>query len=170
VKQTILMPTVEREISDAEYAAAATLRAALRRFEKESTQILRGHGLTAERYELLLAIRARTQDDRQPTTADISDDLQLAHSSTTQLARRADDAGLLSRRVSTRDARVRYLALTHAGAAKLAAAASELGPSVSVSSPCFARSELASLQSALRTCRRVAEEASSAKRLSFRGA
>jgi hypothetical protein len=45
------MPTVDREISGAEYSAAATLRAALRRFEKESAQILRGHGLTAERYE-----------------------------------------------------------------------------------------------------------------------
>ncbi len=122
------MPTIEREISHAQYAAAATLRAALRRFQKESARILRGHGLTTERYELLLAIRAMTQSSRQPTTAELSDDLQLAHSSTTQLARRAEDAGLVSRRVSNRDARVRYLTLTDSGEAKLAAAASELGP------------------------------------------
>ena len=122
------MPTTVHELSDAEYAAAATLRAALRRFEKESARVLHGHGLTAERYELLLAVRARTQDGRQTTTAELSDDLQLAHSSMTQLARRAKDAGLLSRRVSNMDGRVRYLALTEEGAAKLAAAATELGP------------------------------------------
>jgi DNA-binding MarR family transcriptional regulator len=123
-----LMSTGGHEISYAEYAAAATLRAAVRRFHKESARILHRHGLTAERYELLLAIKARTQDSLQPTTAELSDDLQLAQSSVTQLTRRAKDAGLLSRRVSSTDGRVRYLALTDTGAAKLAAAASELGP------------------------------------------
>lgn len=127
VEPTTLTPTVERDLSDAEYAGAATLRAALRRFEKERARVLHGHGLTAERYGLLLAVRARAQDGRQTTTADLSDDLQLAHSSMTQLARRAKDAGLVSRRVSSVDGRVRYLALSDAGAAKLAAAA-ELGP------------------------------------------
>ena len=119
------MPTIEHDISPAEYAAAATLRAALRQFAKESARVLSGLGLTAERYELLLAIRARTQHGDEPTTADVSADLQLAHSSTTQLVRRTEDAGLLSRRVY---GRVRYLALTDAGTAKLASAASELGP------------------------------------------
>lgn len=122
------MPTIEHELSPDEYAAAATLRAALRQFEKESARVLRGQGLTAERYELLLAIRARTQGNTQPTTADVSADLQLAHSSTTQLVRRAKDAGLLSRRVSSVDGRIRYLALTDEGAAKLAVAATQLGP------------------------------------------
>lgn len=125
---TLLMSATAREPSDEQYAAAATLRAALRRFEKESARILERHGLTTERYELLLAIKARTQDNGRPTTADLSGDLQLAQSSTTQLTRRAEDAGLVSRHVSDRDARVRYLTLTPAGAAKLAAAATQLGP------------------------------------------
>lgn len=128
MEPTLLNPTIEPELRPAEYAAAATLRGALRRFQKESTRILEAHGLTAERYELLLAIKARTQDGGQPTIADLSEDLQLAQSSTTQLTRRAEDAGLLSRRVSNLDGRVRYLTLTEAGSAKLAAAASELGP------------------------------------------
>jgi len=122
------MSIIDHDLDPAEYAAAATLRAALRRFEKESVRVLGGHGLTTERYELLLAIKARTEDGGRPTTALLADDLQLAHSSTTQLARRAKDAGLVSRRVSSLDGRVRYLTLTDAGAAKLAAAASELGP------------------------------------------
>jgi DNA-binding MarR family transcriptional regulator len=128
VEPTLVNPPIEPEVTAAEYAAAATLRGALRRFQKESTRILQAHGLTGERYELLLAIKAKTQDGGQPTTADLSDDLQLAQSSTTQLTRRAEDAGLLSRRVSNLDGRVRYLTLTEAGSAKLASAASELGP------------------------------------------
>ena len=52
------------ETSPAEYAAAATLRAALRRFGNESARVLNEHGLTTERYELLLAIKARS-DNRQ---------------------------------------------------------------------------------------------------------
>jgi DNA-binding MarR family transcriptional regulator len=122
------MSTVKPKISHAEYVVAATLRAALRRFENQSARVLREHGLTRERYELLLAIRARTQEHRQATIAELADELQLAQSSMTQLARRAENAGLLHRRVSRQDARVRYLALTEAAAEKLAAAASALGP------------------------------------------
>jgi DNA-binding MarR family transcriptional regulator len=128
MEPTLSPATTERDLSSAEYAAAATLRGALRRFQKESTRILQAHGLTTERYELLLAIKARTQDGGQPTTTDLSNDLQLAQSSTTQLTRRAEDAGLLSRRVSNFDGRVRYLTLSEAGSVKLASAASELGP------------------------------------------
>lgn len=122
------MPTTKREITSAEYRSAASLRAALRRFGHESTRILREHGLTPERYELLLAIRARSEDSPDTTIAELADELQLAQSSMTQLARRAEDAGLVYRRVSSGDARVRYLALTEVGSATLAAAAAELGP------------------------------------------
>jgi DNA-binding MarR family transcriptional regulator len=117
-----------REISQAEYAAAATLRAALRRFGNESARVLHDHGLTTERYELLLAITARRDNSSQATIARLAEDLQLAASSMTQLARRAENAGLLYRRVSSKDARIRYLVLTDAGTAKLNAAASQLGP------------------------------------------
>jgi DNA-binding MarR family transcriptional regulator len=114
--------------SPAEYASAAKLRAALRRFGHESARVLDKHGLTTERYELLLAIKARSDDSDQATVAQLAEDLQLAASSMTQLARRAEDAGLLYRRVASKDARIRYLLLTDTGAAKLDAAASELGP------------------------------------------
>jgi DNA-binding MarR family transcriptional regulator len=114
--------------SHAEYASAAALRAALRRFGHENARVLNAHGLTTERYELLLAIKARSNDDCQATVAQLAEDLQLALSSMTQLARRAENAGLLCRRVSSQDARIRYLLLTDAGAAILDAAAAELGP------------------------------------------
>jgi DNA-binding MarR family transcriptional regulator len=89
---------------------------------------MREHGLTIERYELLLAIKAESHAGSHATIAQLAADLQLALSSMTQLARRAEDADLLYRRVSSEDGRVHYLALTDTGAAKLAAAASELGP------------------------------------------
>jgi len=116
------------DINHAELSAAAALRAALRRFNSESSRVLRKHGLTVERYELLLAIEAGSYEGRDTTIAQLADELQLAPSSMTQLARRAEDARLLYRRVSDKDGRVHYLALTDTGAAKLAAAASELGP------------------------------------------
>jgi DNA-binding MarR family transcriptional regulator len=122
------MSTVISEISDAEYAAAAALRRALRRFNHETARVLREHNLTTERYELLLAIEAGNYDGRNSTIAQLAEDLQLAASSMTQLARRAENAGLMYRRVSNEDGRVHYLTLTEAGATKLAAAASELGP------------------------------------------
>jgi DNA-binding MarR family transcriptional regulator len=116
------------QISHDEYASAATLRAALRRFGNESARVLREHGLTTERYELLLAIKARSENRSQATIAHLAEDLHLAPSSMTQLARRAEDAGLLYRGVSREDARVHYLLLTDTGASKLSAAASDLGP------------------------------------------
>ena len=116
-----------REISPTDYVAAATLRAALRRFSSESARVLNKHGLTTERYELLLAIKARSDNLAQATTAQLANDLQLAASSMTQLARRAENAGLLSRRVSSRDGRIHYLLLSDLGAATLEAAAYELG-------------------------------------------
>jgi DNA-binding MarR family transcriptional regulator len=122
------MRTATIEIEYHEYAAAAMLRAGLRRFNNETARVLRDHGLTIERYELLLAIKASSYDGLCATIAQLAEDLQLAPSSMTQLARRAEDASLLYRRVSSEDGRVHYLTLTDTGAAKLAAAASDLGP------------------------------------------
>lgn len=122
------MPSAPTEPTNAEYAAAATLRAALRRFAHETSRVLRDYGLTSERYELLLAIRARSDANDMVTIAELATELQLAHSSLTQLARRTEDAGLLYRRVSSEDARVRYLVLTDAGAETLAGAVAALRP------------------------------------------
>lgn len=149
------------DTSPAEYAAAATLRAALRRFGNESARVLNEHGLTTERYELLLAIKARSDNGAQATTSQLADDLQLAASSMTQLARRAENAGLLYRRVSSRDGRVHYLLPTELGAAKLDAAASELGPE---------RQRLITLLRALNNTQTVPAATSPPRRRSHRSA
>jgi DNA-binding MarR family transcriptional regulator len=116
----------EIELQTSEYRAAAELRAGLRHFLQTSAQVLQAHGLTSERYELLLAIKGAADGSERATVGQVTAALGLAHSSATQLARRAEDAGLLHREVSAHDARVRYLRLTDAGERQLAGAVAEL--------------------------------------------
>jgi DNA-binding MarR family transcriptional regulator len=114
-------------LGDAEYKAAAGLRAGLRRFLRYSEQITRANGLTPERYELLLAIKAAANDEnRGPTVNELAATLDLALSSTTQLVRRAEDSGLLQREVAKHDARVRHLRLTEEGEQRLTATVQQL--------------------------------------------
>jgi DNA-binding MarR family transcriptional regulator len=117
-------------VSAEEFRAAAELRATMRRFLRRSEQVTRAHGLTPERYELLLAIKALMLDDEAegPTIGELAQALGLAPSSTTQLARRAEDNGLIERRVAGHDARVRYLRLTTEGERRLASAVRGLRP------------------------------------------
>ena len=109
-----------------EYQAAAALRAGLRQFSQASEQVLHKHGLTPERYELLLAIKAAENGEDGTTISELTATLGVAQSSVTQLVRRVEDAGLLSREVSRTDARVRYLRLTKRGERQLAKAVSDL--------------------------------------------
>ena len=87
--------------------------------------MLQRHGLTPERYELLLAIKA-ADEQHATTVSDLATALGTAQSSVTQLVRRAEDAGLLRREVSSRDARVRYLRLTATAERVLANAVADL--------------------------------------------
>ena len=105
-----------------ELRAADQLRARLRRFLRQSEQIVRAHGLTEERYELLLAIKSTPDDDEAATVKRLSDRLQLARSSATQLVRRAENLGLLRREVAPDDARIHHLHLTEEGERRLATA------------------------------------------------
>lgn len=120
------MTAVEVEVDPKEYRAAAALRAGLREFSQASGQALQRHGLTTERYELLLAIKAAGDSTEHTTVSELTSVLGVAQSSITQLVRRAEDAGLLRREVSGTDARVRYLRLTKRGERQLARAVADL--------------------------------------------
>ena len=115
----------DRQPSPEEYRSAAALRAGLRTFSRASEQLLAGHGLTPERFELLLAIKA-AENDEPATVTGLCAALGTAQSSVTQLVRRAEDAGLLRREVSSRDARVRHLQLTAQGERRLGSAVTDL--------------------------------------------
>jgi DNA-binding MarR family transcriptional regulator len=106
------------------YAAAAAFRIALRRFLARAEEITQAHGLTPERYELLLLIKVA--GDGEATVGRLAPKLRIGQSAATQLARRVENAGLIERTVSARDARVHPLRLTAEGERRLAAAVEEL--------------------------------------------
>jgi len=123
------MPSKERKRpSRAEYLHAVELRRTLRGFLRRSELATRAHGLTSERYQLLLMIKAENDRNGGATVTGLCEPLQLGQSAVTQLVRRAEDLGLLRRELSSRDARVRYLRLTPEGELRLAGAVAELRP------------------------------------------
>jgi DNA-binding MarR family transcriptional regulator len=118
----------QQKLPAEEYVRAAEVRRALRGFLRRTEEVSRAHGLTAERYELLLAIKVEGERDRPVTVTSLGSSLLLSQSAVTQLVRRAENAGLIQRQLSSRDARVRHLHLTSEGEHRLAAAVAELGP------------------------------------------
>ena len=110
------------------YADAATIRVALRSFARRTEEITKRHGLTPQRYVLLLLVRVAEDEERVATVTSLVRTLQTTQSSVTQLVGGAVRAGLLSRQGDVRDARRQYLHLTEEGSVRLTAAFSELGP------------------------------------------
>jgi DNA-binding MarR family transcriptional regulator len=104
----------------AHVARVAEFRAALRRFLRISERTARQSGLTPQRHLLLLMIKGATDGSEQSTVTELSERLQLAQSTVTELVRRAEDAGLVEREQSTRDGRVAHLRLTAEGERRLA--------------------------------------------------
>ena len=103
-----------------EYQEAATLRAALRGFLRRGEQVARAHGLTPQRYLLMLMIHGAPDGSRQATLTDLADRLALAQSTVTELVDRAADAGLVARAGSATDGRVVYVRLTDEGVRRIA--------------------------------------------------
>src|SRR3954454_7182474 len=111
---------------DAQYANAAELRRVLRAFLNRSDKVVRAHGLTPRRYELLLLLRVAPPADA--TVTSLAASLEVGQSAATQLVQRAESDGLVERRLSQADARVHELRLSEEGERRLAAALAELGP------------------------------------------
>ena len=109
-----------------EVMAVAELRAALRQFLRRSERVARQSGLTPQRYLLLLMIKGAPGGSEQSTVTQLSERLQLAQSTVTELVRRAEEAGLVGREQSQTDARVAHLRLTAEGERRLMASFTEL--------------------------------------------
>jgi len=99
--------------------AVAEFRAALRKFLRRSERIARRSGLTPQRYSLLMMIKGAPDGAEQSTVTELSDRLQLAQSTVTELVHRAEEAGLVEREQSQTDARVAHLRLTEEGERRL---------------------------------------------------
>ena len=118
------MTTAEPSVEDVVHVAA--FRAALRHFLRRSERIARKSGLTPQRYLLLLMIKGAPDGSEQSTVTELSERLQLAQSSVTELVRRAEEASLIAREQSTSDARVAHLRLTDEGERRLSLAFTSL--------------------------------------------
>jgi DNA-binding MarR family transcriptional regulator len=110
---------MQATLSTADFSAVADFRAALRQFLRRSERIARQSGLTPQRYLLLLMIQGAADGSEQSTVTELSNRLQLAQSTVTELVRRAEESGLLEREQSQTDARVAHLRLTAEGARRL---------------------------------------------------
>jgi DNA-binding MarR family transcriptional regulator len=109
----------ERPFTVKDFVAVAEFRTALRRFFRRSERVARMSGLTPQRYLLLLMIKGAAGGTQQTTVTELADRLQLAQSTVTELVRRAEEIGLVTREQSQRDARVAYLRLTPEGDRRL---------------------------------------------------
>jgi DNA-binding MarR family transcriptional regulator len=98
----------------------AAFRAVIRSFLRTSERLAREHGLTPRRHLLLLMIKGAPDGSEQSTVTELSERLQLAQSTVTELVGRAERAGLVERERSERDLRVAHLRLTPEGERRLA--------------------------------------------------
>jgi DNA-binding MarR family transcriptional regulator len=110
--------------SPQEVADVAEFRAALRSFLRRSERVARASGLTPQRYLLLLMIKGGSGE--RSTVTELSERLQLAQSTVTELVRRAEEVGLVEREPSRDDGRVAHLRLTDEGERRLARAFTDL--------------------------------------------
>lgn len=104
-------------VSEVELQRAAAFRSALRRFLIRTDVVASSAGLTSQRYDLLLAIKAGTGETS--TVTELSHRLSLRQTAVTELVKRAEEAGLIERSASAVDGRVSVLALTVEGERRL---------------------------------------------------
>lgn len=106
-------------------ADAAAFRTALRRFRRRTDDVAAGAGLTSQRYDLLLMIESAGGEIGVRLT-ELCELLQMQQTAVTELVKRAEEAGLVTRATSERDRRVSLLRVTAEGRARLLAAFTEL--------------------------------------------
>lgn len=116
------------QLPDEAYSSAARLRVQLLSFQRRTEEITRRHGITPERYLLLLLIRSDSITGVRTTATSLCGPLRMTQSSVSRLVSGATRAGLVKRDLDPDDRRRAYLQLTSQGAARLAAAFQELGP------------------------------------------
>lgn len=100
-----------------EIERAAAFRSALRAFLVRTEEAAAAVGLTPQRYNLLLAIKA--SGGGCSTVGELSIRLALRQTAVTELVRRAEGVGLVERELSDEDRRVWLLRLTHEGDRRL---------------------------------------------------
>jgi len=119
--RTKLDPTLRAELEQ-----TAAFRSELRRFLARTEAVTAQAGLTPQRYDLLLTIKAAPGGIERSTVGELAKALQLRQTAATELVKRTEEAGLIRRRQSSDDRRVWLLTLTAEGERRLMRAFSSL--------------------------------------------
>lgn len=102
-----------------EILSAAAYRTALRKFLARTEVVAASAGLSSQRYNLLLLVKAGEMSDEPVTVGRLTDLLELRQTAVSELVRRAEEAGLVHRVRSTLDARTSLIRLTEEGDRRL---------------------------------------------------
>jgi len=102
---------------EAELLRVAEFRRALRHVVRRVESVAAKAGLTVQRYDLLLMIRAGNGSPLRPT--DLATLLEMQQTAVTELVKRTEEAGLIERRPSEQDGRAWHLHLTAEGERRL---------------------------------------------------
>jgi DNA-binding MarR family transcriptional regulator len=97
----------------------AEFRAALRLFQRHTEEIAGRWALTPQRYLMLLMIKGARDGSQRLNLTELAERLQLSRNTVTELATRAEEAGLVERAVGDEDQRLVYLSLTAEGERRL---------------------------------------------------
>ncbi len=114
-------------LADVDYRNAASLREALRVFERRSEIVAREHGLTPRSYQLLLMIKTARTGDGNAGLPELEERLQLGKSTVTELVLRTEEHGFVRRDLDRTRPRGTAVHLTTAGERRLAKAVRALG-------------------------------------------
>ncbi len=112
---------------EAAYNAAASLREALRSFERRSEQAARANGLTGRTYQLLLMIKTGRAGEGKASLRELEQRLQLGKSTTTELVLRAEKRSFVKRTLDRPRRREILITLTPLGKRRLDHVFRELG-------------------------------------------
>lgn len=98
----------------------AEFRSSLRQFLRRTETTAARHGLTPQRYLLLLMIKGAPDGTQSSTVTELTARMHLAQHTVTELVARAETAGLIRREPNARDRRITHLTLTPKGERALA--------------------------------------------------
>ena len=88
---------------------------------------MRRHGLTTQRYELLLMAKTARNGEEMATLSELAERLALAPSSITELVARCERLGLVRRELHPSNRRAVFVALTPEGERQLGMVVDALG-------------------------------------------
>ena len=107
-------PATSSPLTKPDFEALARFRFGIRRYLRVSEEIVRGHGLTPQHYQLLLALMGFPGRE-WATVRELADLIQLRHHSVVELVNRAQKQGLVRREAHPTDARAVRVLLTGEG-------------------------------------------------------